>query len=1010
MEKEPFAYSYHRDPKAFRINELADHAYFIPFESMEAVRSPREKSAYFYPLNGMWKFCWKPSLYDMDDFYVNGFDDSDFEEVSVPENWQLHGKDYAQYQSSPYTFTYDPPHVPEKNPAAAYCKEFDFSIKDGKRYELHFEGKDSCVYVWLNGSFVGYGEVPHNDSSFDITPYLCEGKNRLCVMVLKWCSGTYLDDQDKIRLSGLFRDVYILERSVTGIRDYSLVTVNDGTVKLNVEAAEGVKVQILKQGEVVACGQIAAGQSMSGQASELQLQVENPVLWSAEKPYLYELLLQCGDEYILHKFGFREVYLKDRAFCVNGVHVKLNGVNRHDSNPDTGYVTDMDFIKNELIQMKKHNINAVRTAHYPNDPRFYELCDELGFYVLSEADMECHGCHYVNGWPDILENPMYAEAIQDRIARMVQSFKNYTSIVIWSLGNESYWGLNIKKTAYYVRETDPTRTLHYQGAFLRYDDMSDEEKAELNVLFDFHSRMYTKLEKTAGIFEDESIKIPLLLVEYSHAMGNSCGDLRFYDDIFQSNPQYGGGFVWEWCDHAIRLKDENGKEYLGYGGDFGEHHHLSNVCMDGLVSPDREAHSSLLEMKAVYAPVRISREEDGSFVIKNRSSFTDLSEYEISWKIMTEDKEISHGTCQVACAPGESAVLSVETKEPYEAENTYILWEIALSKDEVWASKGHIVTAFSFPLAVKDTAAQGSTAENAAEHGKLTLEENRAEYIVRGENFAYTFRKDEGRLCQITVRGEELFSTPLEWNCFRAPTDNDLFWGKGIAKDWKNTTEFGNIEYTELSVKEFRVTEEEDSISLTGTFLFSVQGRRIICEGTVAYRIWNDGRIEISQKGDFSEKLPYWLPRYGYILPLKKEAQEITYFGYGPGECYEDKRSHALLGCYSYCCDDPVGAYEKPQENGSHCDTRWVMAKIGETALRIGGEAFSFCASRYDMHKMAAAAHQKDLEKENGMYLYVDYRMSGVGSASCGGQHPVYDCRINPGEKVDFKITLEILK
>lgn len=491
-------------------------------------------------------------------------------------------------------------------------------------------------------------------------------------------------------------------------------------------------------------------------------------------------------------------------------------------------------------------------------------------------------------------------------------------------------------------------------------------------------------------------------------MGNSCGDLRFYDEIFQSDPRYAGGFVWEWCDHGIRLKDENGKEYIGYGGDFGEHHHLSNVCMDGLVSVDREVHSSLLEMKAVYAPVHIRREEDGSFTAINRSAFLDLSEYEIRWKIMTEEKKFAQGTCCVAAAPGESVVLPVETEEPYSAENTSIVWEVVLKKDEIWAEKGHIVTAFSFPLATRCEATQGAD-EDRKNHGELILEENRAEYIVRGDDFAYTFRKDEGRLCQITVKGEELLAAPIEWNCFRAPTDNDYFWGKGIAKDWRNTTEFGDIEYPELAVRQFKAAVEDGSICLIGTFLFSVQGRSMICEGTVTYRIRNDGRIEISQKGGFSEKLPYWLPRYGYILPLKKGADNMKYFGYGPAECYEDKRSHALLGCYSYCPDEPRGAYEKPQENGSHCHTEWLTLQSGETSLRINGKAFSFCASHYDMHKMAKAPHRKDLIQEDVLYLYIDYRMSGVGSASCGGQHPVYECRINPGEKVDFTVVLEIL-
>ena len=441
----------------------------------------------------------------MDDFYKVGYDDSAFETISVPENWQLHGADQAQYQSSPYPFIFDPPRVPGKNPAAAYIRDFDIPVKPEKRYELHFEGKDSCIHVWLNGVFVGYSEAPHNRSSFDITKLLRSGKNRLCVMVLKWCSGSYLDDQDKLRLSGIFRDVYILERSREGLRDFTLRTRNSGQVDLTLEAEQPVEVQLL-DGHRLLC----SGTSQDG---KLQLQVEAPELWSAEQPKLYTLRFFCAGEYICHPFGFREAGVIDGVFCVNGVPVKLRGVNRHDSHPDRGYVTTQEDIRKDLILMKRHNINAIRTSHYPNDPRFYALCDELGLYVISEADLEIHGCRYVEGYDQILENPDFHDAMIDRQSRMVQLLKNHTCILAWSLGNESGWGTNLQACALFVRELDPTRGLHFEVQAFRRKTLTPEEKAFLNEHFHFHSRMYTSFDHMAEVLEDPDIQLPILLCE-----------------------------------------------------------------------------------------------------------------------------------------------------------------------------------------------------------------------------------------------------------------------------------------------------------------------------------------------------------------------------------------------------------------------------------------------------------------------------------------------------------------
>ena len=998
MMKKWFENSFYRNPEIVRVNELDDRAYFIPFSEAQKAGRAREASELFYSLNGTWKYHWEPSVYQMENFTANDYNFDNYDEVCVPECWQLHGVDRAQYQSSPYTFIFDPPYVPEKNPAAAYCKEFDFSLKEGKRYELHFEGKDSCIYVWLNGSFVGYGEVPHNDSSFDITPYLQDGKNRLCAMVLKYCSGSYLDDQDKIRLSGIFRDVYILERSIEGIRDFRLKTRNDGTVNLKIETPKEAKVQLFKDNQMINSGMTSEG--------EIIFTVKDPILWSAENPYLYELLIECEGEFICHRFGFREVRIKDSVFEVNGKPVKLYGVNRHDANPDTGYVVDREFVRKELVMMKQYNINSIRTAHYPNTPWFYELCDELGFYVMSEADLECHGCHYVKGWDEILENPIYSPAIHDRISRMMNTLKNYTSIIIWSLGNESYWGSNLKKEAYFARKYDNTRLLHYEHGFSKcYPSMSCDEKKEMNELFDFFCHMYPTLEDAEKIFEDKSIQIPYLLSEYSHAMGNSCGDLRFYEEIFHSDARYAGGHVWEWCDHGIRMTDENGKEYIAYGGDFGEKHHLWNVCQDGLVSTDRIPHSALKELKAVYAPVKILKDVDDTIILKNRFAFTDLKDYEIRWEIMAEEAVLEENTCTLSCAPGESVVLPVNIKAEQYPANTYIVVEVVLPNDTKWAKAGHVLAAGGYFLTEEN--ANGINTNAADAHP--VLKETFAEYMVSGKDYKYIFRKDEGVLTQMIIRGKEMLDASMAFNCFRAPTDNDYRWGQGISMQWNKTGEFGNIEYPELSVKNFKTSIEEDSVILTGDFIFAVQGRNAISRGTIQYKIQKDGSLEISQEGAFSDKLLYWLPRYGYTFILKEGAENIRYLGLGAGECYEDKKAYALPGVYDYVCDNWDEMYERPQECGSHCGTRWIKVMGEDVSFGISGHDFSFSASHYDMHHLRKEAHRKDLMKQPQMYLNIDYRMSGVGSASVGGQPPVYDCRINPGEKFNFNIKIQLL-
>lgn len=995
--KHVYELSLHSDPAVFRLNEMASRAYYIPFESEEASAAQRENSAFFHGLGGLWKFLYAPSLYDMPDFFEEGFDCSGFSDAAVPEVWQTHGADCAQYLTSPYPFMFDPPHVPEKNPCAAYVRDFSLELREDKKYELHLEGKDSCAYVWLNGAFVGYGECPHADSAFDVTAYLRKGKNRLCVLVLKWCTGSYLDDQDKIRLSGLFRDVYLLERAADGLTDFTLRTKNDGAVFVAADAQAPVHAKIVKNGQQLCAGWLEGGKGV--------FHVDQPRLWSAETPELYDLVLSCAGETIRARFGFREVRVRDGVFQVNGRAVKLYGVNRHDSSPDTGYAVSVDFMREELALMKRHNINAVRTAHYPNDPRFYALCDELGLYVLSEADMECHGCAYVGGWNRIIEDEMFAPAIHDRIERMVESLKNMMCVCIWSLGNESGWGENLRREARYVKQRDPDRLLHYEGWCGDPNagtgmQISGEEMAFIRSVIDFNSHMYSKLEDVRAALDDRRTEgMPYLLCEYSHAMGNSCGDLRFYDEIFQSDARYAGGFVWEWCDHALTLKDENGRDYFGYGGDFGERIHNGNICMDGLVAPDRAPHSALLEMKAVYAPVRVRMPDEKTIEFVNRSAFMNLSQYDIFWNVCLNGQEAAGGRMDVDCAPGKSVRLDAP-KWDCAGQDGVLYIRVRLKTDCTWAGRGHEVAAFSFALAQKEQKEPSCAPAP-------QIAETASAFIISGEGFAYELRRDEGVLSRMMVRGKELLHAPMRLNCFRAPTDNDdtFIPINNIADRWRRAFQFGDIAYAQTAIRNLRCEAQQNAAVITGDFIFSVPGMRPISRGSVEFRILGDGTINIAQRARISEELPYWLPRYGYAFAFAGALEDVQYFGYGPAECYEDKRAHALLGRYAYVQDDPAGAYEKPQESGSHMGTKWLSAKIEGEELCFAGD-FSFCATRYDIVEMADARHRKDLRQMDGTHLYIDYRMSGVGSASCGGQQPMPVCRINPGEEVDFTLTI----
>ena len=523
----------------------------------------------------------------------------------MPSNWQLHGYDKPQYTNVCYPIPYDPPYVPDDIPVGIYQRSYNYS-PDGNDRILVFEGIDSCVYLYINGEFAGYSQVSHSTSEFDITPLLREGENKITAAVLKWCDGTYLEDQDKIRLSGIFRDVYVLSRPKVRLENYIVKTLisDDASAKLEFTpfGCDVTATLTDRDGNTV-----TNFSATDGEKTVINIQV--PKLWSAEKPYLYDLTVFAGDEAIGEKVGFRRISVENGVFKVNGQAVKFKGVNRHDSYPDTGYYASVSQMKADLILMKKHNINAVRTSHYPNSPLFYQLCDQMGFYVIDEADMESHGCVEVynnfkwdapepyNGIALIACDKQFEKAITDRAEALVKRDINRPCVVFWSLGNESGWGENMLAAGRLVKSLDETRLLHYESTH-RLDDTPTD-------ILDVVSGMYWDTKEMAGFLEKQDEHRPFVLCEYCHAMGNGPGDLENYHNAFYSSPRFCGGFVWEWCDHTVPQGVADGRVKYGYGGDFGEKHNDSNFCMDGLVYPDRTPHTGLLELKQAYRPVRV---------------------------------------------------------------------------------------------------------------------------------------------------------------------------------------------------------------------------------------------------------------------------------------------------------------------------------------------------------------------------------------------------------------------
>lgn len=1019
-----FDFVYHTAHDVLHVNCEKPRAYFIPYESeKKALADNRADNANFISLCGEWDFKFYPTPADIEDFLREDFSLSGGDRMDVPRSWQTvlgKGYDVPQYTNHEYPFPFDPPFVPVDNPSALYSREL-YIGKDFLKKEIYinFEGVDSCFYLFVNNEFAGYSQVSHCTSEINVTKFLKSGYNNFKVLVFKWCDGSYMEDQDKYRLSGIFREVYLLARDKEHIEDiYVRPSLSDeyktGELSLEVlsPSLEYEYRLLSPSGDEVASGRAIGNAEMS---------VASPLLWSDEIPNLYLLLIHCGSEYIALPVGFKEVKIVDSVVLINGKKVKAKGMNRHDSHPILGGAVPFDHMKEDLLIMKRHNINTVRTSHYPNDPRFMTLCDKLGFYVIDEADIESHGCNKVKSWDFITDGEDWTESFLDRIERLFERDKNHPSVIMWSVGNEMGVGRNQALAYDYLHKRSPECIVHCEDFSRRWahTHLPDYEKYAKRPLYkstpfrdqkccDIMSFMYWSPEECLRhYFTAEEMKdYPLFLCEYAHAMGVGPGGLKEYWDTIYANDRFFGGCVWEYCDHSIATGDDiyNSPRYT-YGGDFGEYPNSEEFCVDGMVYPDRRPHTGLKEYKNAIKPFAVLDADllGESFGIKNLNYFAKLESCSIYWKLEQNGRIVKQGFIPSIC-------IEPQTIEKFEIDlggvNKALGGELTVSLVQnlatEWSAAGYEI-GFE-QISFEADAADRSNADGHTDK-TLFLEDSRNFVRVIAADTAYTFSKKDGLICSILDNGKEMLASPIKPSIWRAPTSND----RNVVSKWLAA----RYHKADSNCRSFKTVEITDKKAiLEAQISMGAPAQRPFLAITVTYTILAEGTITVdthAEKTDYSfEDRSPELPRFGYVFMMPEHNEKVVYYGRGEGESYEDLRNSSKLGIYETTATKNFEHYVRPQENSAHVDTRWVSVTniLGHGLAAISkGKTFSFNCCHYTAEQISATAHDYELVPLKETVVNIDYRNAGIGSNSCG---PELDRRYAIIENtIDFSFRLQ---
>ena len=990
---------HYEDLKIMHENTMPSRAYYMPApHDMGPLVEDRFSSDRVICMNGTWEFQYFNSIYDLQEkFYEQGYDCSRFTQVEVPGVWQNYGYDSHQYTNVRYPIPLDPPYVPQENPCGAYVRKFYYEIpEEAPRAYLNFEGVDSCFYVWVNGKYVGYSQVSHATSEFDVTEVLKNGENTLAVLVLKWCDGTYLEDQDKFRMSGIFRDVYFVNRPENVVYDYFTTTeIQEEQAVITVQAsyqgkAVPTKLTLYDAEHKEIASQVFQENTGTVYTHKAVILVKEPNLWNPEQPYLYTLVLETEGEVITDRIGLREICVKDAVLYVNGTAIKFKGVNRHDSDPVTGFVIGLEQMKKDLQMMKESNFNAVRSSHYPNVPYFYQLCDEYGFFVIAEADNESHGTQsqYLkdSNWENvsrkwnerISDNPEFIPATLDRTKLCVHREKNRPCIIIWSMGNECGYGCTFEEALKWTKGFDSTRLTCYESSFYR----SDRRKYDYSNI-DIFSRMYPSLEEIQEYMDKKPDK-PLLLIEYCHAMGNGPGDLEDYFQIIYEYDVLCGGFVWEWCDHAIyQGQVANGKEKYLYGGDFGEEVHDGNFCMDGLVYPDRTPHTGLLEYQNVYRPARVVSfcQKTGELCLENYMNYVDLKDYiYLVYEVNCDGKllEKKQFILQESVLPHKKGTILLDITVP-DSGKCYLKVSYHLKHGTSVMAQGSRMGFDEILLKNQDGRNQQATAlleTQEQKEAEVQVSETDRFLSVRSDTFFYVYNKLSGLFEQLSVDGEELLETPMELNIWRAPTDND----RKIKQEWIDA----GYDRSKARAYDTHWEMNGEGIRIYSTVSVAAVAIQKVLDIEAVWKIYRTGEISVKMHVKKDREFPQ-LPRFGIRLFLRGEYENLKFYGLGPHESYRDKCRSCSHGLYDTTVEEQHEDYICPQENGSHTDCDYLMLeKENQTVTAVSSRPFSFNVSYYSQEEVTRKAHNFELEKSGSTIVCLDYAQNGIGSNSCG--------------------------
>jgi len=993
------------NPQIIGRNKEPGHCTLVPYPNIEsAVRCERQKSEFYKSLNGNWKFNWvsKPSDRPVD-FYKPDYDVSKWDEIPVPSNWQMHGYGRPIYLNMRYPFPVEPPHIPhEYNPVGSYRTEFSIpKTWSSRQVFLHFDGIKSASYFWLNGQSIGYSQDSMLPAEFNVTKYLKPGNNTLAVEVYRWSDGSYLEDQDMWRLAGIYRNVYLFATPQVHIRDFAVRTdfddnYTDATImvrpKITNYTNDDLRNWTVEAQLYDADKKPVLSEAMSGSVSAvirerypqrgnvpfglLQAKIKNPLKWSAESPYLYTLVLMLknSDGKVIEiescRVGFREVEIKDGQLFLNGKSIKLFGVNRHEHDPDHGRAIPVSRMIQDIKLLKTHNINAVRTSHYPDDPAWYDLCDQYGIYLIDEANLETHG---LGGYFSNI--PQWNTAFMQRAIRMVERDKNHPSVIFWSLGNESGCGPNHAAMAEWIHYYDPTRPVHYEGAAARPRDPD---------YVDMISRMYARIPEIIRLATDPDDNRPMVLCEYAHAMGNSVGNLKEYWDAIRSHKRLIGGFIWDWADQGLRKKAPDGKEFWAYGGDFGDNPNDGNFCCNGLVQPDRKLNPHIHEVKKVYQRIHVTPIEasKGTFNIENEYDFTNLDFVDILWELTEDGKIIQKGKLpKLSPAPGKNKQIVIPFEKPnlQPGAEYFLKISFALAEDAPWAGQGHVVAweQFEIPFDVPQ-----APSLNVDAMPSLKLQESDKALKISGKDFELIISKSSGAIESLIFNGKKLIVKPLIPNFWRAPTDNDngnrMPQRLGIWRRAGQDRKLEKVSSEQISPQVVRITAKA-ALKVGDNWKY-----------TSTYTVFGSGDIIVSGSIEPGKKLSQNLPRFGMQMAIPGEFKTMSWFGRGPHESYWDRKTGAAVGLYSGPVEEQFHLYVRPQETGNKTDVRWVALtnKDGTGLLAVGMPLLSVSAWPFTTEDLEKAAHINELPRRDTITVNIDYKQMGVGGDDSWGARP----------------------